>query len=278
MLSIRYRVGGFVFNKRSLLGRSHCPYCRKTLGWYELIPLVSYLIQKGRCRGCKGPLSVQYPVVELISGVVFAEVPSRLKEIIGGLAPTLLEGSAFFEISVLCWLLFSTILILIAVIDFRDRVVPDELNVAIILVGLIYAAALSAAPDIGFTGGSTIGKFALLLGFQKSIIINRLLASFAAIAFFGIIIAGSRGRAMGMGDLKLGGAAGIFLGWPDIALSLALAFILGSLFSLPLLFTRKKTMKDTVPFAPFIVAGMFTLFFFGEELVSGYLKLFGYFN
>ena len=88
------------------------------------------------------------------------------------------------------------------------------------------------------------------------------------------VIGISRGRAMGMGDLKLAGAVGVFLGWPDIVFSLAFGFVIGAVWSVGLLLRKTKRMKDAVPFGPFIVAGIFAAFFAGQEIVAWYFGIF----
>lgn len=274
VLSIRYEAGAFVFRRGSLLGRSRCPHCKKTLQWFELMPLVSFALQLGRCRGCRALISWQYPIVELVTGVLFAAIPARLEKMLQ-VSPRLLFGEGnFFDYALVLWLAFSAVLVLIAVIDFRERVIPDELNIFVAGLGIVYVAVQKVMHAFGPIEGSLFGKYALLLQQRSDVFLNHAVAAFAALIFFAVIIGITRGKAMGMGDLKLAGAAGIFLGWPDIVFSLAFGFIVGALASVVLLAGRRKTMKDAVPFAPFIVAGIFLAFFAGQEILEWYFGIF----
>src|SRR5580704_2783986 len=82
VVALRYDGEHFLFSNKKLGGRSHCPHCKKTLRWFELIPLVSFAIQGGKCRHCKAPIGWQYPLVELISGIIFVAVPLRFSYVL----------------------------------------------------------------------------------------------------------------------------------------------------------------------------------------------------
>ena len=113
VLGLRYSPeAGF---KLSNKGRSHCPYCGHTLRWYELIPLFSFLIQRGKCRICRHKLSLQYPVVEILSGLVFVFVPMKLG----------------FGFPAMIWILAFLTFIVLSIIDFRFKVIPNKLNIFI---------------------------------------------------------------------------------------------------------------------------------------------------
>ena len=113
-----------------------------------------------------------------------------------------------------------------------------------------------------------------MFGLRDNVWLNHLAAALLAALFFGAIIYLSRGKGMGIGDLKLGAALGLLIGWPDIALALMLAFIVGAVFSVVLMILRKKGMKDYLPFGPFIVAGTALVFLGGYEIVRFYFTLF----
>ncbi len=247
------RDEGFRASRR---GRSRCPHCDKTLKWYELIPLLSFLIQRGRCRVCHERLSPQYPIVELITGLVLVFVPWQL-----GWSPL-----------TILWMLAFILFILIAAIDLRLGIIPDKLNVLLVLLGLsaVLLAYFDSSPDVSF-----LGSYALLfqLG-EGNFLVHRLAGVAFGLVFFGSIYLLTQGKAMGLGDVKLAGALGLFLGWPDIVLALVLAFLVGSIFAIPLLLMKRKTLKDALPFGPFIVAGVTLTFFFGYHIINGYFYLF----
>ncbi len=205
VLALRYPFWNF-------WGRSHCLHCRKNLSWQELIPVFSFLIQRGRCRSCKAKISLQYPIVELLAGIGAVILP-------------------------VYFLIPSYILLLTSLIDFRLQVIPDELSAA-----------------LGWWGAGAIFLFGASW-------LNHLVAAAGAAAFLGSVILFTKGRGMGFGDLKLGAALGLWLGFPKIAFSLWAAFIIGAAWGVFLLLAKKKNLKDAIPFGPFLALGaLITLF------------------
>ncbi|MBI3088830.1 MAG: prepilin peptidase [Candidatus Colwellbacteria bacterium] len=255
VLSLRFSPEeGF---RASRKGRSRCLYCRKTLKWYELIPLVSFIIQGGKCRSCRHFLSFQYPIVELLSALVFILIPWKL----GWSAITVL------------WILTFLVFIIVAVIDLRLGIIPDKLNLLLVVLGLLIAGFTYFQNN--FTS-SLLGSYALLFQFgEGNFWINRLAGISFGLLFLGAIYFFTKGKAMGFGDVKLAGALGLLLGWPDAALALVLAFLVGSFFVLPLLLTRKKALRDALPFGPFMVLGVTLVFFFGYHILNGYFQIIG---
>ncbi len=254
VLSLRFSPeDGF---KASRKGRSHCPYCKKALQWYELVPLVSFLIQGGKCRSCHKRLSLQYPIVELLSALIFILIPWQL-----GWSPL-----------AALWILIFLILVLITIIDLRFSIIPNTLNLSVVGLGFIAAGLAYFSGD---TNPSFLGSYALLfqLG-EGNFWVHRLAGVIFALAFFGGIYFFSNGRAMGLGDVKFAAALGVLLGWPDIAVALVLAFIVGSFAALPLIIAGRARMKDALPFGPFIAAGVTLVFFFGYHILNGYFQLF----
>lgn len=230
VVAVRYQEGAKLFSADILSGRSRCPYCGKILSWYELIPLVSYILQFGRCRTCKHLLSIQYPLVELWGGLVFMFVPQYL------------NPPAF-------WILVILTLTLIALIDARLSVIPDALNLFL---------ALLAAVLIIYKGAG--------LG----IVVNHLLGGILGGSAIGSIILLSRGRGMGMGDLKLALALGLLTGWPKIVFLLMAAFVIGGFWSAILLILKKKSLKDSIPFGPFLSTAAILVIFVGDVILNWY--------
>lgn len=227
-------------------GRSHCPYCKKSLSWYELIPVFSFVMQLGRCRGCHRRISWQYPIVEVFTGLVFL-LPYK-----------------DFSAAPWLWLLIALTMVLLALIDFRTMIIPDEINIFLALSGLALA----------FLGADSFLKnYTWLLPYSSSSIVNHLIGGLVGLFILGVIFLVSRGRAMGMGDVKLSGAMGLILGWPDIVLALALGFIVGGAWGTVLLILKQGQMKTLVPFGPFLVIGFWLHVFFSYQLVGWYFAL-----
>ena len=169
--------------------RSHCMSCGHVLQWYELIPLVSYLVQKGKCRECGTKLSVQYPLIEGLNGVLYV-----LIAVING-----------FNVDSLLYCLLISALITLSVIDWRTYEIPIGINIFILALGLIMTA----------------------IHYQDWL--NHVIGFLAVSVFIYIIILATKGRGMGGGDMKLMAAAGLLLGWKEIILAFILGCILGSI-------------------------------------------------
>lgn len=244
--------------------RSFCFSCGKTLSWFELVPVLSFFVQKGRCRGCKSGISWQYPLVECITGAVFvAVVWKNLQPAIS--IPQFL--SPLWLLVVGCQLSVFALLIAIAVYDIRHKIIPNALVYSAGLVSLLLLFATSyklQAPNLplDFWSGP-------LLAFP-----------FAGIWFF------SRGRAMGLGDAKLilffpwllglaGGLSAVLLGfWMGASVSVAGILLKGVVSSsgrlCPGLKAKLKnlTMKTELPLAPFLILGLFIVYLWGIDVTG----------
>lgn len=228
----------------SLGGRSYCDKCGKYLSWYELIPVISFLLQSGRCRSCHIPYSIQYPLVEFITGIVFALSFFKVFFLTGALSPLQFLTVIYY------WTELS-LLIIIAVYDFRHKIIPNGFVYSFAVAALLYMVFLSY-----ITGGFP-NIFDLLAG-------PILFFPFAALWFV------SRGAWMGLGDAKLSLGIGWFLGLYYGVGAITLSFWLGALFSLILLSLKGKmfTMKSEIPFGPFLILGVFLVFFFSIDIFS----------
>lgn len=284
---------GLTRKKFSIGGRSRCPICRKTLVWYELIPIFSFLIQKRKCRHCGHLISLQYPLVEILTGIIFITVPYYLINFQFFLLRQGYGGQSIFQLSnyqlliTIIWLLIFLLFLLLSIIDFRQYIIPDSINLSLAVLGivLIISQLSGVSGQMSDVNGqwSFFGHYAMLFDFgmlstvnsQWSIVISHIFAALIAMLFFGTIILLTKGKAMGWGDFKLVGPLGLIFGWPDIIMVLFLAFIIGAVFSVVLLIRKKKKMKEAVPFGPFLIAGASLTFFFGYQIIDGYFKLFG---
>jgi len=261
VLGFRYsEKDGF---KLATRGRSKCPHCSKSLKWYELVPIFSFIFLGGKCRSCKKKISWQYPIVELLSGLAFFFVPFQLGQ----------------GIPAAIWVLAFLAFILISVIDLRLKIIPDSLTLFIFGLGALLVYYYQSTGIFGLVGGNINGSFlgsyavSFWLG-NQNIFLNYGVAVVFGLILFGLVYFLSRGTAMGFGDVKLAGAVGLLLGWPDIFLALMLAFITGGIYGALLILRGRKGMKDTIPFGPFIILGVTLVFFFGYYILNGYFLAF----
>jgi leader peptidase (prepilin peptidase)/N-methyltransferase len=262
---LRYDPDRFLFDVQVIGGRSHCPSCHTQLRWFELIPVLSFIAQGRRCRVCKAPLNWQYPIVEIIAAFLVLGVPQ------------LLGNSFFFRLAplpvfqIVLWEVVFLTLLTLSVIDFREHIIPDEAN--ILLAGIGSILILLNMSQFGPTEGSFLKAYALLFGIRNNIFLNHIVGVLIASLFFGALVVLTRGRGMGMGDLKLAMALGLLFGWPDIVVIVGLAFVIGSVVGVFEILRRKKTMKSFVPFGPFLALGSALVFFFGSQIVQFYFSL-----
>ena len=216
-----------------LTGRSYCPYCKHTLALEDLIPIFSFLILKGKCRYCKKPISWQYPLVELATGILFV----------------LILNYAFPNLLVTgYWLLITLFLIIIFVYDLKYYIIPDKIIYPAVAVTFLYRLF---APHQSWWG---VG-----FGILPSV-------------FFLAIIIFSRGKWMGLGDFKLAFFMGLFLGWSKILVALFFSFLIGAIIGLGLVLSGKKRLQSEVPFGPFLVTGTFISLFWGQNIINWYLN------
>ena len=244
--SIIYRLNT---GESFLFKRSYCPDCKHQLNWKDLIPLFSFLILRGKCRYCQKIISWQYPLVELATALIFLFL--------------LLEFSVNY--TTLYFMLISCFLIIIFVYDLKHYIIPDKIIFSAIIIAFLYQ--LLRTLDFGFI---------LEFGFWNSdfrTLLNPFLSAILASVFFLTIVLLSRGKWMGIGDIKLAFFMGLFLSYPNIIISLFLAFFLGAIIGVGLILLRKKTLKSEVPFGPFLVTGTFLALFFGKDIINWYLSL-----
>lgn len=246
------KPGGFF--KRFLTGftRSYCPHCKHILGWQDLIPVLSFLILKGKCRYCQKRISFQYPLVELATGILFVFIfqQSMVLWLSGSMAPWFFNTFFLF--------LISCFLIIIFVYDLKHFIIPDKIIYPAILMSGIWYLVLSIFFNF----------------YTRYEILNTIYAALGAAAFFLIIVLISQGKWMGIGDIKLAFFMGLFLGFPNILVALFLAFFIGAIIGVGLIAAGKKTIKSEVPFGPFLVTGTFIALFWGQQLTNCYQNLF----
>jgi len=211
---------------------STCPRCKYPIAWYDNIPVVSWLLLKGRCRHCGEPISVQYPIIEAAVGVIWV-------------AAVLFYG---VTVHALAAALFATLLLGIAVTDGRHYLIPDEYTWG----GLVLGLGLSLV-------GGVNGFLHAVLG-----------AGVGFVLLFAVARAGQwafKEEAMGGGDIKMMAMVGSFLGWKGVLLTVFLGALLGSLIFVPLSLRKKRL----VPFGVFLALGAGVTFVFGDAIIVWYL-------
>ena len=231
--------------RKLFTGRSQCPLCAHTLTWKDLIPLLSFVLLKGKCRYCKKKISFQYPLVELGVGILFL----------------LIFVSSFIHTFELLYLwTIASLLTVIFVYDLKHFIIPDKVLYPAIGLVLLWQTFSS------FQIGENLTKLSFL---------QMLFAGLGAAGFFLAIYLFTKGKAMGFGDVKLVLFMGLFLSWPNILVALGVAFGTGAIVGLALIFLKRKTMRSEVSFGPFLILGTFTALFWGEKLVDFYLLFLG---
>ena len=229
--------------QKSFGGRSLCTSCQNKLCWYELIPLISFFALRGRCRNCKTKISIQYPLVELLTGLVFAGLFLKFQDVF--FADTLLFAATYAYYTTV----FS-LLIVIAAYDIKHKIIPDPLALVfglLTFVGLFFFSYHTFSPHIPS-----------LLEFLSGI--------FIALPF-ALVWLVSRGVWMGLGDAKLALGLGWLLGLSGILSGVVAAFWSGAIVGLGLMvFSKRHSMKSEIPFAPFLVLGTLLAFLFDLRL------------
>ncbi len=233
-------------------GRSFCPKCKKKLLWWELVPLFSFIFLKGKCSKCKVKISLQYPMVELITGVLFLLSFFRLTYGSGLATHNLL-------LIIYTWIIIS-ILIAIFFIDLKHYIIPDNLITIGGVTSFFYLLTIQYIfPNLQTTNYKlqTTNYIENIFPYSKfivhnSLFINNIIFAIIGGVFFGLIILLTKGRGMGMGDMKFGILMGLILGGKLIA-ALYLAFVSGAIIGVLLILLKKKSLKSKLPFGPFLV-------------------------
>jgi len=217
---------------KTLGGRSFCDYCGNQLYWYENIPVVSWIFQKGKTNCCGKKLSLLYPIVEVLVGILFL-INFQLNS---------------FGFGIKFWLGFLIIIFLVfsAVFDLKYMILPDFSTV--ILVGCSVVLVLTEVTH----------ELPLHFG----------LSAVGASGFLGLLYLITKGKGMGLGDVKLAFFMGLFLGGEKTILAFYIAFIVGAVVSLLLMVFKKANKKSLVAFGPFLILGTLISWFYGDNLRS----------
>lgn len=225
--------------------RSQCLHCRKTLAWYDLLPLVSWVSTRGKCRYCKKSIGVFEPLMELGTAAVFT-----LSYVLWPLSFSGL-GALVFAL----WLVAVVLLIILFAYDFKWFLLPDSIVFPLVGVGLVMSGIkIAGAPDGVAAAISVVGAIMILSG------------------LYFLLWVISKGQWIGFGDIKLGLGLALLLGnWQLALLALFLANLIGSLIVLPGMMTGKLDRKAHIPFGPLLILGTVIAMLVGEKVIALYV-------
>lgn len=238
--------------EQKITGRSYCDHCHHQLAWYDLIPIVSFFLLKGRCRYCGKKISWQYPVVEFITGIIFLLIYYEFSELTSLL---------------IYWGLISC-LIVIFVSDLKYQLISDYVLWAFFIFSFIYRVFYVVEKKIGVS-------FEIIKQFQNDIFFSLISSLIVSLPIF-LIYFLSKEKAMGLGDVYLVAIIGFLLGWQKGFLALYIGILLGGLTGLLLIIFKKNKLKSKIAFGPFLVIGTVVMLFYGEEIFSMIQKIYGF--
>ena len=232
-----------------LTGRSQCPHCHHVLAWHDLIPVFSWLLLRGRCRYCGQPISLQYPVVELVMAAVFIISYVFWPDGVYGVGDWILF---------ITWLVVSVGLLALLIYDLKWMLLPNQ---------IIYPALAIAAG----------GRLIYLLSFEpnktRAVLLWALSVAVASGLFWLIFIASS-GKWIGYGDVRLGLIIGTILADPlKSLLMIFIASVLGTLVALPALATGRKSIGSRLPYGPLLIIATAVVLLFGSSVIEEYKRL-----
>jgi leader peptidase (prepilin peptidase)/N-methyltransferase len=217
---------------------SHCPHCASPIHFYDNIPLVSYLLLKGRCRYCKKSISIQYPLVEGMTAL-------------GSLALFMKFGPS---LSYLFYFSFVAALIVITVVDLYHQIIPDVISLPGIGVGLLASLMIQQITFLNSVLGIVLGGGSL----------------FAVATVYQWLF---KREGMGGGDVKLLAMIGAFLGWKAVILTILLSSLIGSITGIIIMVLKGKDFKYAIPFGPFLSLGAVISLLYGQNIIRWYLYM-----
>lgn len=240
-------------NKLSIIfPRSHCQVCKRQLTIFDLIPILSWLILRGRCRYCGTAISFRYPAVELLTGILFAFCFNEF-----GLGPELFKA-----------LILTSFLIVITYIDYDHQLILDKVVIWLAGTGVCINVFINYINVLANYVGINTFFFVEYISFM-----DMLFGALLGGGLLLIIAVASRGG-MGGGDIKFVAALGLWLGWQYTLMTLLLAFLIGGVFGIIILALKIRERKDVIPFGPFIAIGAWISLLYGVDLLKFYIRWF----
>lgn len=216
---------------------SHCPSCKHPIAFYDNIPIISFIILRGKCRKCKTPISYQYPLVELLAGFL-----SLIFMIQHGLS-----------LNYFVYFIFSAALLAITVIDIKHQIIPDSISLPGIGVGLLISLLVPQLTFLDSLIGTVLGGGSLLL-------------------VAGVYYLFTKNVGMGLGDVKLLAMMGAFLGWRSILFIIMVGSFSGALLGIAMMLIQKKDRRYAIPFGPFLSLGALSYLMYGQETIRWYIQ------
>ena len=220
--------------------RSHCPHCGHALSWYENIPLLSWLALRGKCRSCKAPISIQYPLVELLTGLLF-------------LACAWQFGFGWKGFGAM---LLTSFLVALSGIDLRTRLLPDQLTLPLMWLGMV------ASVENLYVG-------------QKSAMLGAMAGYLSLWSVYWVFKQLTGKEGMGHGDFKLLAALGAWTGLAGVLPTILLSSLVGAVVGSLWLAAKGKDKATPIPFGPYLAIAGWISFFWGKDLVGWYMRLAG---
>ncbi|MFZ4395727.1 MAG: prepilin peptidase [Kiritimatiellia bacterium] len=248
--------------------RSHCPHCQALIPWYLNLPVLSWLLLRGRCNFCRGPISPRYLLVELLTAVLFLLVLFQLPEYPRWLG--MLRQDEWLRIPV--YFVFIGGLILGTFVDFEFMEIPDQVTLGGTAAGLIFSILVPALHGHGALQDASAFWHRSLFSLGHA-------ALAAAIGAGSLWVVGWLGEkafqkeAMGLGDVKLMGAVGAFLGWQAVLFTIVGGALLGSVVGVTLILCRRVKMQGHIPFGPYLSLAALVWIYWGPLLWQSYLRL-----
>ncbi|PIR59306.1 MAG: prepilin peptidase [Candidatus Pacebacteria bacterium CG10_big_fil_rev_8_21_14_0_10_56_10] len=251
-------VGSFlnVVVHRTLAGedwsgsRSRCDHCGRQIAWYDNIPLLSFVALGGRCRHCRQPISLSHLVFEMLTGLLF------VWWYLAGFVFFQLTQAPFQVLQPLFWLIVGVLLLIIAVTDALFLIIPDAAVMGLFMLTVLYRVVLVS--------------FGIMRPLDLALSVA---ATTAAAALFWLLWRLTRGRGLGLGDVKLVVPIGLLVGWPQLTVALLAAFVTGALVGVGLIGLGKRRLGQVIPFGPFLVAGTLVALTAGGSIIRWYLSL-----
>lgn len=252
VLALGLVVGSFLnalvwrIHKRIPIGgkeRSQCTSCHHQLAWYDLIPVFSWILLKGKCRYCHNNISIQYPLIELANAALW------------GLSFYIIKPDSLMTLGLtVLWLGIVSTMLALAVYDIRWMELPDRL----VMVFAVLSVCVALISALGIDKPSIFD------------ILNSLLGVLFIAGLFYFLYQISDGRWIGGGDVKFAVGMGLLLGLQGSILGLFIASVLGSIFGLVSMAIFKKDKKSLIPFGPFLIAATYIVFHFGATIITWY--------
>lgn len=234
-------------------GRSYCPHCKHQLAVYDLIPIFSYLLLRGKCRYCNKQISSRYILIEFATAALFA-LNFYFLHYAG--------NNLYFGINLLRWDFIAAVMITVFAIDYEHFLILNKV--------VLPSSAILAVLNF-------ILLFAAPMRFTHSLFWLGLLSALGGYAFFAAIHYLSHGKWMGLGDAKLAVFLGLAVPFPLIILNMFLAFMIGALLGVVLIAVGAKKMSSKIPFGTFLAASCIITLYFGPPILIWYLKLIGFY-